>query len=173
MTLEQITDLASIAGTVAVVATLMFLVLQLRRNTQSLRSVATHSAHEQLSALYDQFEDSTFLDIYLRATDSSTSLSREETARLNVYFFKVDLCAQNWWFQTREGAMSRELLASWSKLIQGVATMEPWKRYWEQRRFVFAPEYVAFIEEIRTRTDGLPYKPLGTVGGDVATSVTP
>jgi hypothetical protein len=36
-----------------------------------------------------------------------------------------------------------------------------WKQYWEQRRFVFAPEYVAFIEGIRSRAGTRPYRPLG------------
>jgi hypothetical protein len=63
---------------------------------------------------------------------------------LNAFFFKADVCAQNWLFQTRDGAMPRELFSSWSKLVQTVSQMEAWKSYWEHRRFVFAPEYVDY-----------------------------
>ena len=58
--------------------------------------------------------------------------------------------------------MDRVLLDSYAKVLPELTHSAMWKQFWERRRFIFAPEYVAFVERIRdaSMTQG-PYLPIG------------
>ena len=161
MTLEHYANVAEIIGALVVVVTVVFLALQVRRNTQSLRSTATQTAHQELSELYNTFlEDPSFLDLWMRATEDPSALSNLETARLNAWWMKGSLSGQNWYLQTKVGAIEPTMWRSYAKLIHRLCHTEMYKQFWSERKFVFAPEYVKRIEKMMSEPASA-YAPLG------------
>ena len=163
MNWEAISAFSDFFAAIAVIVTLAYLAVQIRQNTRALKSAATQGAHEQSSALYDQLADDNGLaDIFYRGLDDPESLSREEMARLFAFLLSTLFRFQNWYYQTRNGVLDPELFDSWAKILSPLSGLPGYQFFWEQRRHMFAPELVAYLETRVYLKDRDPdYRPLG------------
>ena len=160
---DAISAISDILAALAVVATLVYLAIQISQNTSAIRSTTTQAAHDQAATLYDVVaSDPELGELYSRGLSNPEALSSVETARFFAVLSSATFRAQNWYFQTQSGHMDKELLESWSKVIRQVSGMPGHKRFWAERREIFAPEYVAYLEQKVFESDRDPdYHPLG------------
>ena len=145
-------DLRETLGVLAVVASLVFVGLEIRQNT----AVARGHARQELAALNQEWlilqsSDSTFNDIYRKywiAADSSLTASEITRAswgmRLNLRRM------ENVFFQFKEGLVDESALQSYgfqvaSALFQSPRFMEFWVTRDERR--AYDPDFVQFLEE--------------------------
>lgn len=169
MTLAEYSYLAEIIGGIVLIATLIFLSIQVRQNSSMLRSMATHSAHAEYAAHFQPFvEDLSFVDIYMRAANDPSLLSPQETVKLNAWWLQGLFRGQNWYHQTREGALDPNILESYDRLLQEVAQTEMYQNFWRQRNFVVGDKYREYLEELFSKAPANVYRPFGvsTTSGD-------
>jgi len=145
---EAISAIANVLGAIAVIVTLGYVAIQIRQNTSILKSTATQGAHDQTSELYDMLASNSELgEIFARGLEAPESLDGKETARFYSICMSATFKLQNWWFQTESGAIEGELFSSWAKILRPISALPGWSAFWQRRRFVFAPAFVAFLEE--------------------------
>lgn len=147
MNWEAVSAISDLIAAIAVVATLIYLAIQVRQNTSALKSAATQSAHDQLATLYDLMAGNSELgDIFSRALENPDALSDGETARFNALMMSVHFRLQNTFFQARANIYDKEFLESWLKVYRSISGKPGLKRYWEQRRFMFSSDFAGFLE---------------------------
>jgi hypothetical protein len=67
---------------------------------------------------------------------------------------------QNWFLQTKEQLMDDALVASWSQVISMVSNTPGFQYFWEQRGFVYSPEYRQFVDTLMAENRTAKYQPL-------------
>ena len=163
MNWDAISAISDTLAALAVVATLVYLAIQIRQNTSAIRSTTTHAAHDQAAMFYDLMaSDSQLGEIFSRGLHDPDALNSGETARFYAAMSSATFRSQNWYFQARSGLMDRELLESWNRVLRQVSGMPGHQRFWEERRHVYAPEYVTYLEQEVFLSERDPnYRPLG------------
>ena len=143
--------------------TLVYLSIQVRQNTAALRSTATQGAHDQTAALYDLLSsDPELAEVFARGLMSPDALDQSETARFFALSMGFMFRYQNWYLQTRSNLIDRELLDSWAKVLGQLSATPGYQQFWKQRRHVFAPEFVKYLERKVFSSQLDPtYRPLG------------
>jgi hypothetical protein len=163
MPLEQLANIAEVFGLLVVAITLIFLTIQMRQNTKMLRSTATHGAHDQITSFYHPLiSDPSLTDLWLRGLREPSKLSAVETGRFFAWWLNTFFILQNWYFQTREGLIDKELLNSFSKLMTDMQQTPGVRNVWEQRKYMYAADFVSYMDdEVFGRSPTHEYRPLG------------
>jgi len=91
---EQRKDILEAVGFGAVVASLIFVALEVRQNTSQMRAEAAYSVNEALQALNEsQYEDPTLVDLLIRGEQDFYSLNAVDSARFTRYqLTRLNLC---------------------------------------------------------------------------------
>lgn len=145
-------DLRETLGGLAVVASLVFVGLEIRQNT----AVARGQARQELAALNQEWlilqsTDSTFNDIYRRfwiVADSSFTAS--ELARAS-WGMRLNLRRmENVYFQYQEGLVDESALKSYGfQVISAMFKTPRFMEFWvtNDERRAYDPDFVKFLEE--------------------------
>ena len=168
MNWEAIQAISGIFSTIAVIATLGYVAVQIRQNTKSLRSAATQGAHDQSASIYDLLaSDPALSDIFVRGLEAPDTLNRIETGRFYAFLLGVMFRLQNWYLQTQSQALERDVLENWARVLRQISGTPGFKRFWADRRHLFAPTVVKYYEQEVFLTERDPnYHPLGVRGED-------
>ena len=155
--------IGEVVGAIAVIATPIYIALQIRQNTSALRSTATQTAHDQAASIYQILcTDADMAGIFIRGTNSPDDPSDEELAKLNAFLSVTQLYMQNWYMQTRDQLMDDTLLSSWSNIVARISSTPGCQQFWERRSYVYSPAYKEYLEkEVLTQASDGPYDPLG------------
>ncbi len=86
MNWDAIGAVGEVVGGVAVIATLLYLAVQIRQNAQSVRNAASLSVNEGLAEINRRLSnDSEFADLWLRGLKDYRGLTNVERARFAAY----------------------------------------------------------------------------------------
>ena len=146
MTIQDLGALGELIGSVAVLATLIYLTLQTRQNTLAIgaqldAAAVIASQNSQLLAatsdkLMDELEE-----------DSTGTLTR-----LEMYWGSLISMFQWQFKQARRGLLpdfnERVVRGTFSAFFTNFRSFEGW---WEVRKALFSPEFVEFVEEQRAK----------------------
>ena len=94
MNREQRKDILEAVGYGAIVASLVFVALEVRQNTSQMRTEAAYSINEALQALNEsQYEDPSLVDLMIRGEQDFNSLGPVDSARFTRYqLTRLNLC---------------------------------------------------------------------------------
>ncbi len=168
MNWNAIAAVAEAAGAVAVIVTLVYLAFQIRRNTAALRSTATQGAHDQASEFYRTLStDPELVMIVVRGCEAPDELSEAELGQFYSFLMRAMFNLQNWYLQTQDQLMDEALLSSWSRIVTGFSGTPGFKRFWDERGYIYAPRFTEYLETtVFTQTRHPKYKPLGVDLGE-------
>jgi len=132
MTLEQLALLAEIIGGIAVLVTLIFLLIEVRRNTAVTRSSAQYSQVDSIVAVnLTMATDPIIAPLIVKANDEFSSLSSEEQLRLQTFYVNYfNLWHASYW-NNREKLLNDFRFELWDKgliatLVSHKACTEAW-----------------------------------------------
>lgn len=159
MTLQET---AQILGGIGVIASIIYVGIQIRNNARSLRA----STYQQLSvtsmqAWLSMGHNGETVDIMLRGMDDFSSLGRVEKARMRFILMSYAKGFENAWFQHKIGTLhAGDWMAATSDLHSFFST--PGSHVvWQIVKSRFNPEFVAFVDAIveRQRAAAAAYVP--------------
>ena len=149
MSLSQIANLAEIVGVVIVVITLIYLSLQLRQNTQALRSTGAQATHDALGTYYLALaQDGPLLNLFRRGTDDMSGLTEDEIAQLFALWTYTLYNTQNWIYQQRTNALDEALTKSWLASVSDNFHCRGFQEFWQHRRDYFSKELQDYVDGI-------------------------
>ena len=164
MSLEQLANIAEVIGVVVVVLTMIFLTLQMRQNTKTLRSAAAQNAHEMAEAMYSPvIADADLADLILRGMRDPATLSEVETARFTAFWQNAFFTTQNWFYHQKAGVLDEGIWRGWSNIVTDVYQTPGVRRFWKLRRRYYSDDFRAYLEtDLFVREPSPEYHPLGT-----------
>lgn len=148
MNLQDIASIAEILGAVGVIASLVFVGLQIRANTIATRA----HIHEQVTQTYLAFLNSAISnpDAYAAGIQTTDDDFSKLSAGEKTFFFGTALGFfkhfELLYVQNRKGIMDRDIWEAWSVYIQMYFHQPGIQVWWKSRRDVFTPEFREFLE---------------------------
>ena len=105
MNLNDLANLGQIIGAVAVVVSLIYVALQIRQNTNAVRSATAQTVHEHFANWYHVIAaDNELSRIAASGLRDYASLSEQERTRFIAAFMSFLSYSQNAFLKWREGA---------------------------------------------------------------------
>ena len=93
---EAIGAVGETVGALAVLATLVYLAMQIRQNTKAVQAAAVDSANSQVSKIREViFADADVANMYRRGNEDPASLSQDDTIRYRLLIHNIMLALSN------------------------------------------------------------------------------
>lgn len=152
--LQALGNIGEFVGAVGVVVSLVYLALQLRQNTSSVRASSFNSMiQNSIRLLEHAFRDSEFAAFLARAEADPSTLNDAERVRWDSYMTAVFRHFGNLVYQNRVGALDRQMWQSYRRDLKEHLRSPHWVQWFREHRVVFSEslveEVACLVEEIR------------------------
>lgn len=147
--LSQFASLAEIVGAFAVVASLIYVGIQVDDSNRAVRSASINDANVAVQEWYIQIgsDEQTSREFY-KSLMSEESSSKEAEFQFMMMHHGIFLGFQNSYLMAEEGTVDSELVDGMTAAILTVKDTPGFKRYWRQRRTLLHPRFVRYVEEL-------------------------
>jgi hypothetical protein len=142
MTWDAISAMGQLIGAVAVVATLIFLALQIRGNTMSVRQQCYNDIFTRRQEILMRISESESLHRIWQRGLAGERLSAEEGNRFTFICVQMFKHLEDCFVQYRSGVVARRI---WERELQMMATavaLPGWRAWWTEASQFFLPEFV-------------------------------
>ena len=155
MTLETLTELSQIIGSAGVVASLIFVGLQIRQNTRSQRVVAVNSLTAAAVAInLPGMESPLFGKALAAAMADWKSATRDQRIVAHYFLFSFFKLAESAWYQHGVHALDHTQWAGWERLLLAFYHCDGVKAgWWLHRGDVYAPEFGLYLSNTSCEDD--------------------
>ena len=163
MNLTDLANLGQIIGAVAVVVSLIYVALQIRQNTNAIRSAAAQTVHEHFASWYCLVAaDPELSQIVVNGLRDYSSLSEMQRARFIATYMAFVSYSQNAFLKWREGSLAPPLWMGWELVIMNLVCAPGGKAFWKDRGYMFGEEFRHYVEDdLMKRTPHPDAKPMG------------
>lgn len=152
MTLEQVFFASQSIAAVGVIASLIFVGLQVRGSARAVRSATAQAVQENFASWYLSLADNaSALATVLKGFGTLDALAPAERAQFNCVFLAFTSHSQNAFHQWRQGHLATELWASWEALLMNMVHTPGGVAFWRERSYVFAQDFRDEVEAIIRR----------------------
>jgi hypothetical protein len=155
MSLESLGNVGEFIGGLAVIASLIYLAVQIRQNTKSVRLQVEHAIKKDTLALrLSVVENPVVADLLAKAIADFNSLSPSERIRMNMACANAIEHLQQAFLLRKQGLIHWE---AQEKSLRGYLALEPFRQWWDSGREILRPEFVEYVErQILPSTAGTP-----------------
>ena len=154
MTIEEYANLAEIVGVAIVVLTFIFLAVQLRQGTRALKSATIQNLQNQTMTVYGMLLEDPMMETFMTGMRDPSELSAVERAKFNAFLTVNFHALQQTYLQSQYGTYDGRMQDGWWQMMRDNFLSPGYRRYWDRRKFLLAPEFREFVE-----TDVLSRKP--------------
>jgi len=149
MNWEAVSASAETIGSAGVIITLIYLVIQIRANTNAMvRTEARDVQTNCMTAFYAVANDKDLSEIIVRGTKAMSDLDEVERYRFDLAVAGYLLPVEQALAASRSNLYLQDDLAPLKTIVKGILDSPGCKQWWNERRDWFTPRFVAMIDEM-------------------------
>jgi hypothetical protein len=147
LTLDQWAAIAEVIGAVGVIASLVYLAIQIRQNTDMVAANTFQAISSTSSNLVtNMFQTPELIDALLRVVNEPEEMSQREFLVLDLYFRALTRNFENYYYQHQKGFLDDEIWTGYVKALMEILHLDVGKEYWGRNKHLFGKSYVEFID---------------------------
>jgi hypothetical protein len=149
MNLSDLANLGEFVGGLAVIATLIYLAMQLRQNTRALKSATLANNTSIWASMLVDLGSGDKLQAYLHGSSGSRSLPPDEFLQFFLFCRALFVSFENQHHQYQQGMLDQAIYAGYERSFQAqILSMPGFRRYWEKYSNEFSPSFQARVKEM-------------------------
>lgn len=149
--LDALGNIGEFIGAVGVVVSLVYLALQLRQNTRSVRAASFNEMiQNSIRLLEHSFRDSEFARFLARAENDPDGLEEAERLRWDAYMTAVFRHYGNLVYQQRVGALDDQMWESYQRDLKEHLRSPAFAAWFRKHQVVFSE---SLVDEVRDLVD--------------------
>ncbi len=163
MDLTQLANLGEFIGGVAVLATLVYLALQVRQSNEHAvqaasmeRSQTNRDVSRYWSDLMAATRDREFMELVQRGSADFSGLSRVDQGRIASWIGSLHLQAISTFLAAGSGLIDEDFAEAWIDNYVSHLKAPGLQQWWQATRTTHHPDFVRYIEERIEAEDGPP-----------------
>ncbi len=155
MTLEDLGNIGEFVGAIGVIASLVYLAVQIRRNSNSVRASTFQEAVRDVAVLSDLLAtDADLARIWSNGLRDFDALEREERVRFAAYMLGMFRRLENVLYQTRHGGLDPAYWEGQLSAMQGTLSQPGVAAWWVRSQGLFSPSFREYVERELTSGPG-------------------
>lgn len=139
-------ELTETLGVLGVIGSLIFVALEIRQNTNAVRSSAIQAISEQSFEISMRVAESTELRAIQRAADSGDELTADQRDQLFALYSALMRIQQNRFQQLQLGVLDEETLFQVGGRGRGYRSPF-FREYWAERESTYPTEFQEFVKQ--------------------------
>ena len=149
MQLQDLANLAASVSSVAVILSLIYLAIQVRQNTASIRTETFARALERVSAMQSVlFENGDLARLQAQGVLDPSKLTREERLQLTWWLSEAFGAFEFMFHQAQSGALPEEVWSRWSATAAWWVSFPGVQAWWHARPSPFSRSFTSFIDNL-------------------------
>ncbi|MGH0029311.1 MAG: hypothetical protein ACQGVC_05945 [Myxococcota bacterium] len=147
MTLQDLGSIGEIVGAVGVILSLVYLTVQIRQNTRSVRSASLQEAMRDVFSITDSLStDHELSRLYWKGLADFDSLDPDERRRFSAYLVGLFRRFENIFYQTRHGALEADFWEGVRKTAVLTIGRPGAAAWWRDASDLFSEEFCEYVE---------------------------
>lgn len=147
MSISDLGALGEIIGAIAVIISLIYLAVQVRKNTETERTSTYQAVVSDFGALNRTMSSTPDLSIlFVTAMEKFGDLDAGEKARVSQLFFATFHYFENMYYQNRKGYLEEDVWLGWKRLMLTYYSRPGFQSWWKIRRDVYSSSFATFLE---------------------------
>ena len=151
LTLSEITNLAEIVGTIAIVVSLIFVGLQIRQNTRQIEAASYQTGITFIDAVNNLATNPDSAGLIIKGLQDFDALTKVEKARFDGRLYNV----MNKFFLARQvylqGSLSREVYETYEDLLARLMRSPGAALWWAKTKYIIPDDIKSVIDGIIER----------------------
>jgi len=153
MTLEELAYLSQFVGVVAVLASLIFVGLQIRQNTKAIKATSHHAITDSFNAintliLSDPKVARTWRLAVLGTTEELEALDEEERISVNFMLLANFRIFETLYYQYKNGTLDKKLFDAELKTLKWAVAQPGFSAWWPNNPISLSDEFRSFIDDL-------------------------
>jgi hypothetical protein len=151
MTLDGLGNIGEFISSIAVLVSLIYLAVQIKKSTETARTSTYHSIVSDFGAMNQSMASVPDLSmLYVQAMENFVDLEDSEKARISQLFFQTFRYFENMYYQHEKGYLDEDVWLGWERLMITYYRRTGFQSWWSLRREVFSQSFVSFLEQAKT-----------------------
>ncbi len=156
MNWEALGAISELVGAAGVIASLIYVGVQVRQNTRSMRAATydslVRSNGEWLAPL---IQDAALADNFEMAVASWYEVEEAQRSRVMYLLTQLFRHWENAFFQQQQGTLAPSLWLTWQEIILSYFHQPGIQEWWQLRRTVYSTEFREFLEASSPPASGI------------------
>ena len=150
MTLQDLGNLGEFLGSIGVIGSLVYLAMQIRQNTRSVRSAAYQAAVASTVDVATSFATSEALsEAFFKGFREYETLKGPERHRFGAYAYGLFRSYENLFYQHAQGAIEEDLWLGFRNMLQRDINVTGFAAWWDRERDIYSSEFQRYVEGLR------------------------
>lgn len=164
MNLQTLVSWSQIIGVIGGLATMIFVGLQIRGNSEAVRAATAQAVHDNYAGWYLALSgNESALETSAKGFTDLGSLTAAEKMQFVCTFMAFLSHSQNAFHQWRQEHLSDGLWAGWEALLMNLVKTPGGAAFWNERGYVFGQEFQDHVKRIMARQPDPRAKAFGVV----------
>lgn len=147
MTLEELAYISQIIGVIAVLASLIFVGLQIRQNTKAIKATSHHAVTDSFNAINNIIlSDPTVARRWRLALEGSKELDEDERISVDFMLLANMRIFETLYYQYTNGTLDKKLFDAELKTLKWSVTFPGVQAWWATNPISLSAEFRAFID---------------------------
>lgn len=151
LTVSELGSLGEFFASIAVLVTLVFLVIQMRQNTRTMRRTNVRLSQEHNGRALSELIDEGIAEIFLRGQQSLANLSEVERYRFDLAFTMWLQSVDQAYADNREGMYPDDQLVPYENSLAAFLTTPGGEAWWKERQVWFSPAFREVVAKVCAR----------------------
>jgi hypothetical protein len=148
MTLEELAYISQIIGVIAVLASLIFVGLQIRQNTKAIKATSHHAVTDSFNAINTLIiSDQKVARLWRLGMAGAEGLDDDERASVAMMMLSYMRIFETLYYQYNNGTLDKKLFDAELKTLKWTVTENPgFLAWWADNPIALSAEFRAFID---------------------------
>lgn len=153
VTIQELGSLGELVAAIATVATLIYLALQIRRNTQATRAGSFHAISDSMNHVnVSVAQNPELARIWVVGSADRGTLSEQERLQYDNVLLSYFHVFETMHYQARVGAGERNLLVAEERSLAALFSTPGVREWWSENPYAFGPEFRSYLERFLTES---------------------
>lgn len=149
MNWEALGAIANLLAAVGVIATLMYLSIQIRQNTKAVRSSSIQNLVQSFSTTAQAaVENEHIIPLLLKGNAGVDGLTEVERARLHFWFIMTFRRFEGVYFQRDLGIVDADVIDGFERSHVAILASKSAQQWWADSKGIFNSGFVSYLEEL-------------------------
>ena len=147
MSLSDLANIGEFVGGIAVIATLVYLAIQIRQNTRSVRSATFQSVVDSFTDYtFELSKDAELTRLYLHGLNEPDQLSEQDSQRFHFLMLTIIRRFESAFQQQSSMMLTPSQWSGFRVSATGVLSSPGGSKWWIANRALFTEEFQNFVE---------------------------
>jgi hypothetical protein len=153
MTLANLANIGEFIGGIAVVVSLIYVALQIRQNTKTIRGSTLQQNTDFWGDMFLQLAHPELAKVFAIGMQGRADIAPIIFTQFSFIARSMFLGLENQYFQYRNGILDPDSYLGYEKIIQTqILAYRGFRIYWEQYHFFYSPAFISHIDALIERT---------------------